>query len=566
MTLKTLALTAFLLISYGVKSQAPAWSWAKKIESYYSAYTNGIAIDNNSNLILSGIFFGDSLHLDTSSFYIPGLKPRMFLFSLDSSANTNNARIFEMHNDLVPLGITTDSKNNIIVVGTFNGNQTHFGGSNLKHYGMSDGFVAKFNSDCNILWSQSIGGILGDSAQHVEVDKDDNIIVGGFYKSIKLVLASDTLVNSTPNKSEGFVAKFNANGNPLWLRGIEGKQEEEIGGLAVDKDGNIGIVGHFNSQVLKLENQTFSNKGQYDVFYAKYSPNGNLVWAGSVGDSLYELSGDIGIQSNGDFVVSGSFDSEKISIGKNVLKQNPLAGIEAGDIMIWKIDKDGNARWSKAYGGRRFDVPLKIDIDKSDNIYVAGRFNSFSLEFDNYIIPNTGGSYTSQDAFITKFGKDGTVKWAKGILDTAVSSPSSDILISSLVIDKNGSLYTSANSGSYVVQMDSLWLTPKKGSWFSFFAKLNSEYVIDNIEEMYGNTQSFKVYPNPVSDQLVVSSSKNVKSIRIYNSMGSLLFKQNFDPTNEVKLDLSGYPIGIYHLSIENSFGERHYSKILKKD
>jgi hypothetical protein len=73
------------------------------------------------------------------------------------------------------------------------------------------------------------------------------------------------------------------------------------------------------------------------------------------------------------------------------------------------------------------------------------------------------------------------------------------------------------------------------------------------------DSDNIKIYPNPTTGDLIIDAKK-VKSIEVYNSIGSLV--SNYKNTN--KISIKNLPNGIYILSItiENN---RTIKKIIKK-
>jgi hypothetical protein len=60
-------------------------------------------------------------------------------------------------NDDFSYGITADASGNCFVTGYFSGNAT-FGPTNLTSSGITDGFIAKFDSQGNLIWVTQAGG------------------------------------------------------------------------------------------------------------------------------------------------------------------------------------------------------------------------------------------------------------------------------------------------------------------------------------------------------------------------------------------------------------------------
>ncbi|PCJ26368.1 MAG: hypothetical protein COA97_06190 [Flavobacteriales bacterium] len=83
------------------------------------------------------------------------------------------------------------------------------------------------------------------------------------------------------------------------------------------------------------------------------------------------------------------------------------------------------------------------------------------------------------------------------------------------------------------------------------------------IEEL--PTTSISIYPNPTTGQLSISFEEGTaRAISISNSLGQLLLSDKIKATNQVSLDLSTYPTGIYFLQLEVD-GQMIIKKIVKE-
>jgi hypothetical protein len=59
----------------------------------------------------------------------------------------------------------------------------------------------------------------------------------------------------------------------------------------------------------------------------------------------------------------------------------------------------------------------------------------------------------------------------------------------------------------------------------------------------------FNAYPNPFSDQIVLSSSKIIEQVEVYNASGQLMFTQQTQ-TSMVELNMNAYESGVYFIRI----------------
>jgi len=120
--------------------------------------------------------------------------------------------------------------------------------------------------------------------------------------------------------SDGFLAKYEANGSLSWVRRIGGP-EPGIGDYAHDvialDDGSAVVVGHFNAQEIILgqgePNETvLSANNEYDAmnsFVARYAPNGDLIWAVKIpkSDETTVAAYSVAALPDGRILVAGTF-------------------------------------------------------------------------------------------------------------------------------------------------------------------------------------------------------------------------------------------------------------------
>ncbi|MFH0895756.1 MAG: T9SS type A sorting domain-containing protein [Bacteroidota bacterium] len=79
------------------------------------------------------------------------------------------------------------------------------------------------------------------------------------------------------------------------------------------------------------------------------------------------------------------------------------------------------------------------------------------------------------------------------------------------------------------------------------------------VIELEEPTRNILIYPNPTNNQITIQTtqSKNSFILSIFNSIGKEVIKQNVNPQeNEVKIDVSTLPPGIYFVKIQNYTGK----------
>jgi len=107
---------------------------------------------------------------------------------------------------------------------------------------------------------------------------------------------------------------------------------------------------------------------------------------------------------------------------------------------------------------------------------------------------------------------------------------------------------------------------PPYSGWFIKADFIYSEDCILGIQS--NNNKVFSVYPNPVKDELTISSSKsNIDNLRIYiyTVEGKIIQAQNLVFDNQATINVSHFSKGIYFISIENEKGQREVLKFVKE-
>lgn len=80
----------------------------------------------------------------------------------------------------------------------------------------------------------------------------------------------------------------------------------------------------------------------------------------------------------------------------------------------------------------------------------------------------------------------------------------------------------------------------------------------------FENDNDISVYPNPISSDLIILSNEDrIRTIEIYNLQGSLMFYKEI-ASNQIQVDISKFPVGIYMLNILLQNGNRLNRKIVK--
>lgn len=227
----------------------------------------------------------------------------------------------------------------------------------------------------------------------------------------------------------------NQTSNTAW--GILGNSSVGSNAITKDNSGNIYITGNFQGTAIFGSNH-ITTTGDNDVYLAKYSSEGVLIWVKTAGSLAGDISLDCVIDGNGDIVITGYyFDS--ITFGTTRLTNSG-----SSDVFIVKYDTNGNVIWAKSSGGTSLDISSAIEVDNLGNIYICGYFNN-SITFDG-ISTFTLISAGLQEGYLAKFDSNGITQWAKAISGSS-NQIAKDILVSSTSIFVLGEYENATNFG-----------------------------------------------------------------------------------------------------------------------
>jgi len=493
--------------------------------------------------------------------------------------------------------VATDASGNVYVVGHFYSSYLTFYTTTLTCAGFDDIFLAKYDVNGNFIWAKRAGENQDDLPYSVATDASGNVYVAGSFASNTISFGTITLTNTSLNNFDMFLTKYDPNGNVIWAKSVGGIDFEEAYSVATDDLGNIYVTGSFQSFTINFDSDTLTNNGSFDIFLTKFDTSGNVIWAKSAGGSFFDVPYSVATDESGSIYVAGYFGSSTIIFGSDTLTNEGALGymdifltkydssgnviwaksaggishdlinsiatdswgnvyvagffesptINIGsttlscvgdkDIFLAAYDSTGNVIWVKNAGGTDFDEAFSVATDTSGNVYVIGSFQSSAINFDSDTLTNTGGF----DVFLTKYNTSGNVIWAK-----SVGGDGTDEAFS-VAIDLSDNVFVGGFFTSSSLSFGSNILIGS-GTNDMFIAKLNALTGVENLQSTY----EVMVYPNPSNGifniQIINNESVTLNyELNIYNTIGEKIFSQK-STTDKTEIDLSSHPNGIYFI------------------
>jgi len=465
------------------------FKWAVQMGGDSESYDKGYAVctDLNDNIYVAGKFSDLSFNIYNAN----GALAKTLTNTTGLNNDSSNAFIIKYNNLGTFLwaiklgGTTTDEANTLYKIFTDSNHNIYatgyFGVLNFNIYDANDNivktligdnilnsaFIVKYDSAGNFKWatkmsldSESSG--VGAAGEALSIDLHNNVYVTGTFSDISLNIYNSNNPNgdyvATINgvgsdiSYNGFLIKYDSNGNYLWGSQIGGKDSNaytQSSGCCTDFNNNVYLTGLFhdlscniynantnpaNNSPAKILQKTSGilDPENFDAFVAKYDASGRVKWATKIGGTQNPHAASFSICSDlkNCVYLTGYFSELSLNIydahgniKKTLTNTSGTGNPEYSDAFISKYDSHGNFKWAAQMGGKTpFDQGISVSTDINHNVYVSGSFSDLSFNIYNadgsigYKLSNTigvdGFDVEVLNTFLIKYNSNGYVQWA----------------------------------------------------------------------------------------------------------------------------------------------------------
>ena len=233
---------------------------------------------------------------------------------------------------------------------------------------MDDILIIKLDGTSGkVIWNKKIHLRNFDRATSVVEDNDGNYVLTGFTSS------------DDANKSDVFFGKVDPQGNVLTKKAIKITNNYD-GGYSISKTSDDGFIiggeaGHSHNEdfmMLKVDqngnkqwSKKFSDHPDNSAYDAIEASDGNFYLVGK--KRIVDRYEDIRIiktNSKGKKIWDKTYGGDKDDIGEGIIESENntfvvVAGTfsygKGGDVMLMKINSDGELIWQNNYGGDKFE-------------------------------------------------------------------------------------------------------------------------------------------------------------------------------------------------------------------
>lgn len=328
--------------------------WSRRFGGVGADQVTGVATDAAGQVFATGTFTG-------SANAVPAVGPTL-------SANSNGQDAFLMGFDVAgaisfasPLGgpeadlstgIAVTTGGMVVIGGTFRGSASfipNLPATQLTSLGGGDAFLAGYSTGGVFQWARGLSG-LGEEeirAGGLAPDNAGGVVATGTFTGTTDFDGGAPVVNRTSlGASDWFAVRYDGAGGFLSAFSVGSVPADPAPRPSVDADGTLLVTGWFSGAVdfdpgsATQVIASLGSGGATDVFAAKYSFAGSLVWVSRFGEgtALAErLNRGVAIlpfPTGGVLVAGQFFGSPDFDPGTNVFRLTSLGSADAFAVLL----------------------------------------------------------------------------------------------------------------------------------------------------------------------------------------------------------------------------------------
>ncbi len=478
-----------------------------------------------------------------------------------------------------------DDENNIYLIGSYSGSIEYIPSEDSVYidydlYGVTKLIVYKYNSIGTLVWAKEIGGDYTTYGKNITLDTFGNIFISGNFRDTVDFDPGPGVFEMVPTGSspDVFFSKWDANGNFVWAKQMDGGGTIYVEDLATDLDGNLYSTGDC-SRMIDFDpdpDSTHYINTYYDyshhLFLYKLDSAGNFGYVRKVGGESSQTGEQLEVDEDKNIYVTGYF--------REITDFDPGLGeynLDAGEDMnafIAKYDSIGDLVWAKALEGTHDAYGEAIELDGQGNLFYIGGFkDTIDLDPSASIHQLTTESYHSNNSFISKLDTAGNFIWGKTItsdgsmyIRSLALNPNNDVFLmgwinDTTLFDLDSTLYIPNGSNDVILSKmtedgDIEWIKQNEGDGIELCYTLEvdgdgniyTSGMFNNIMDLNPDTNiSQLVMPAGYSDTYF----QKFRTCHSYSSQSIVSCNEYLSPSGSM-LWMND---GIYKDTIQNSAG-----------
>ena len=382
-------------------------TWATSFGGKDGDEGNGIAVSpSGQHLYVTGSFASSAV-FGTKDYASQG-ESDAYIAKLQSNGQILWVQTIGGRGEEIGKAVATNDAGEVFATGSFEGEIT-IGSTKLDAKQTKHIYIVKMDTEGKVIWATSAGGAMGKIEAHaIFADKTGHVyLTGSFSESVSF--GSKTLTSK--GYLDIFIAKLDPQGQPLWAVAVGGTDTEEGNGIIADDEGNVYVTGYYQGSV-SFGATALSSPLYTNAFVSKLNGSGEFLWTNTTRNTLYASGRGIQVDKSGNVYIMGYFD-QQVAFGFQTVESD-----YGTDFFVAKFAPTGPFQWFFSASGYGTIPGRGMGIDEAGNLYVTGAFSGI-LAFGSGTTPLRS---QVQDIYAVKLNPEGKFVSAKAIAGAEVKS------------------------------------------------------------------------------------------------------------------------------------------------
>ena len=378
-----------MLIKYDERGEC---EWGKSIGGTHADSIESIIETTDGEYLIGGSFKSSSIELGNGKIISNHGGTNCYdgmLIKYDKNGECKWGKsIGESSHDSI--NTVAEIENGGIIVGGYFENSIIIGEETLISKGSLDCLIIKLKEESVlepvVTDAKSIGGTDADSITFVCATSDGGYIAGGYYSN-SIMIGGQNYISK--GSTDGLIIKYDLMGEVEWVSNIERINIESV---IETVDGGYLVGGYFYGSSITVGEEMLTSKGSSDGLIIKYSSEGEVEWAKSIGGYKNDYITTIIETEDRDYLIGGYFQSSRIELenGNTIENHNSTNSMSSlSDGMIIKCTATGEVKLAKSIGGTGNDS-ISVIIKTADGGYLIGANIGGNIQLEGQTVVTIG--------------------------------------------------------------------------------------------------------------------------------------------------------------------------------
>lgn len=286
----------------------------------------------------------------------------------------------------------------------------------------NDSYLAKFSPSGNLLFAKILKQ---QDALSLSIGFNNDIYIAStFTGTVNADLNGGTATKVSAGGTDVLISHFNSTSNLIAAFQIGASANDNVTAIDIDVAGKIYVAGNYTTSINDFDpgasTYSLSNLGSNDIYIAKYTGNGSIIWARKISSTGNESVSSIRFNENNQLNFIGRFDGSNVNFAL-IGAASTLTALNQGnlDICYAVYDTSGVLKKANAIGNPTGLNVVDCSLSPYFDLFICGNFQG-TYDLNPGIgtqMVTSGNSGNGTNMFFSKFDSLGVFSFGKDYYD-----------------------------------------------------------------------------------------------------------------------------------------------------